>query len=444
MATYTYESGTQPTIRLHRCDSDIAIMGVDGTTIELATSADDTLEEAVTQTEQALHIEAIEDRISLRVPRGAQIEIEQQGGDVLVQDVASVRLANVGGDIKLRGIAGAVTLDSIDGDVTIERADTITGQYIASDVRCVAATALKIEEVGSDIRVVDIPSVEIDRVGGDAHIVGAQERCQLGSVDGDLRIRNAGTTTVRTVAGDFAAEQIGALEVESIEGDCNISSAHGRVTIRSISSDLNARIQHGPLHVANIDGDARIDGVAAGLELSNVGGDLDFRAEPLDGATYQAHVDGDATISLPANCNLTIEAQVEGNISGLGTSRGRRPSNPFSTVLGSGAAQLTLSVDGDLAMRGAGLRAQPRVLEGARTAEFAAARPQPATGATVRIQPEPQRRSQQAIDEERLALLRMLAEGRISVDEAERLLATVDDRGSNESRRSTGDANLSS
>jgi hypothetical protein len=437
MATYTYETGAEPTIRLYACNDNISILGVDSTTIELSTSADDDLDELVTQSDAELRIERIEERLTLRVPRGAQIDIEQQNGDINIQDVAAVRLIDVSGDVKLRSISGAVEIDAIEGDLTIDRAGAITGRYLGGDIRCSGAASLLLNETEGDARVLDTAAVQIERISGDAHIVGAHERCRVGVVDGGLRVRGARDVDVRVVAGDGVFEQIAALEVQTIAGDCTITSESGSVTLTSIDGDLNARIQQGPLSVISIAGDARIEGVSAGLQLGSVAGDLDLRLEPIDGATYEAHAAGDALVGLPASCNLTIEAQVEGSISGMNGQRGRRHNSTLNAVLGSGAAQLTLSVDGDLNLRGAGVRSQMRVLQPARTVEIPAPRVySAATGATVRLQSEPQRRARQAgsSDEERLALLRMLAEGRLSIEEADQLLTAVDQRGAVEPR----------
>ena len=443
MEIHSYPTSGQPRIRLYACEDDVTILGGDPTTIELSTSADDELDTAITQTEEEFRIERIEERLTLRVPRGAQIEVEQQGGDVTIQDVASIRLTDVGGDVKLRSIAGSVQLDSIQGDLLVERAETITGQYIAGNARCMVAASLQLDEIAGDARVIDIAAVQIRHMSGDAQISGASERCQIDSVEGDLKIRTAGTITIQTIAGDLVAEQFRALEIESVEGDCTISSNEGAATISSISGDMSARIRQGPIQVTYIGGDARIDGAAAGLTLGHVDGDLNLRLEPTNSAVYQAHVGGDALLSLPASCDLTLEAQVAGDISGMNNGRGRRQSSPVSAVFGSGAAQLTLTIDGDLTLRGGVLRAQPRPVPIPRVPEPPAPRvpPLPATGATVRLPAELPRRPGQAEarDEERLALLRMLAEGRISIEEADQLLATVDNQPERTAHGSTDD-----
>lgn len=444
MQTYTYPTSGQPHIRLYACQHDVTILGVDSTTIELSTNADVELDTAITQTDDEFRIERIEERLNLRVPRGAQIEIEQQAGQVTIQDVATIRLLDVSGDVKLRAIAGSVQLDSIEGNVLVERAETIAGHYIAGDARCIGAASLQLDEIAGDTRLIDIAVVQVTHIGSDAQISGAHDRCQIDVVEGDLKIRNAGTIVIQTISGDLVAEQFAALEIESIEGSCTISSDRGSTTIGSVDGDISARVRQGPLQVTSIAGDARIDGAAAGLSLGHVEGDLNLRLEPADGATYHVHGDGDAMVSLPASCDLTLEAHVAGDISGLSNGRGRRQTSPVNAVFGTGAAQLTLTIDGDLTLRGAALRTQPRPNPIPRVPSPPAPHmpAPPATGPTVRLQPEPLRRPEQAEarDEERLALLRMLAEGRISIEEADRLLANVDDQPERTARSSTGDS----
>src|SRR5207247_3223829 len=84
----------------------------------------------------------------------------------------------------------------------------------------------------------------------------------------------------------------------------------------------------------------------------SIGGDIELQAAFPAGSHTRLNVGGDASIELPENANLSIRAAVGGEVTGQSiTFEG---GNLVSLVYGDGAADLELSVGGDLELRGAG------------------------------------------------------------------------------------------
>ncbi len=93
-------------------------------------------------------------------------------------------------------------------------------------------------------------------------------------------------------------------------------------------------------------------GLNAALEVGSVGGDLELQATFPAGSHTRLNVGGDASIELPENANLSIRAAVGGDVTGQSVAF--EGGNMISLVYGDGAADLELSVGGDLELRGAG------------------------------------------------------------------------------------------
>lgn len=433
MLTYELSNNAPITVRLRNCADDVTVIGRDGNTIEITAGDQETLADAIDQSENTLTIEDYEDALTLRVPRGTRIDADQLDSDVTITDVQAVRIMAVSGSIVLRTIAAEVELDSVDGDCVLENVGSVTGQHIAGDARIVRAGNVDIREIDGDLRVSDVPRVQIERASSDAVITGVAESCQIDIVEGDLTLRDVGPTTLGSVSGDLTAERVRSLSANVLDGDCTLNGEDGPFQIGKVSGDLVARLAAGPLTITTIKGDASVVGLAAGMALARVKGDLAARLNPAGAAEYRADVGGDAAITLPSEANISITAEVEGSLVGLRGGRGRRGErvDRIDLAFGSGDAKLSLTVGGDLALRGLNLPGLQAARGVTPPAPPQPPRPvAPVMGPTVRLNPDMARRAphSEASDEERLAILRMVADGRLSVEDAEGLLVALDAR----------------
>jgi DUF4097 and DUF4098 domain-containing protein YvlB len=356
MARWSYQSGEKPAIKLINCHGDLAIEGWDELTVEITADSDDEeLHEAITQHDENVQIEEFDANLRMQVPRGAWIEVEEQDGTVSIKEVAAVRLATITGDVQLRTITGDVEVEALGGNLLIKQAGHIARrESIAGDARISDTSRLELEEVGGNLQVSNVPIVVIDRIEGDAALSDIGERCQLGSVAGDLALHDTGPVNIRQIRGDLVSKHTRRLEVAEVDGDCTITSEEDATKLGDVHGNLQARIEEGPLQVGQVRGDATIKGAPAGLELGSVRGNLTLQLEPTATNTYRANVAGDAVISFPTASNLTVQAVVKGDILGLGGAHSHRHSGVIHTVLGSGDARLELTVGGNLVVRGAG------------------------------------------------------------------------------------------
>lgn len=436
MTTLSFPAGERPTIRLLRCGDDVQVSGGETSVIEVQSSADeDELSSAVHASEGELRIESLDENLVLRVPLGAAIAVEDQGGNITITNVAAVQLVRAGGDVRLRMIAGGVDLDGTEGSFVVERAGRVTAVgAIEGDVRITSAASARLDRVEGDVRLNDVADVQLDNADGDVEINGAVERCTVDHVDGDLRVRDCGTLTIGNAGGDVTVVRARGLQIEDVGGDCSLMLDEGSASINDVGGDLSARLKTGALHVGTVQGDASVEGGYGDIKLPSIEGDLQLRLTVTE-ADYRARVEGDATVALPESADLRVEARARNGISGLHQVSGRKRVDSISTVVGSGRGSLEIDVENELSMRGAGasrLAASMRAGQPARPAVVIGSGPMqssaPATGATTRLRTEDAAVAVEPAADERMTILRMLSEGKLDVEEAERLLNAVDTR----------------
>src|SRR5215216_203115 len=95
MATQTFPAGTAPRIVLNGCSCDLDIEVWDERAIEVET---DGSVNRLSQTDEALVIENVDDDLRLRVPADAEVLIDDVGGGLKARGFGALTLGDVGGD----------------------------------------------------------------------------------------------------------------------------------------------------------------------------------------------------------------------------------------------------------------------------------------------------------------------------------------------------------
>jgi DUF4097 and DUF4098 domain-containing protein YvlB len=373
MATATYALGESPTIHINTVQGDLEIRGRDGGEV-LVTS--DSMPESRQQAD-GLTIEQCEDDLRLTVPVGAKVVLERAEGDVRVLRLQGLEIGAVQGELEAESVRGHVDLRRIEGDVRIRESSQISLGRIGGDLKVESISgACTVQAVDGDARMNDIANASLHQVGGDLAISNGGS-CQAGTVDGDVR------------AGDLAE-----LSIDRVGGDLIADRAAGNITFK------------------NVDGDVRLHGSVRGLDRARVGGDLTFDAALATSDRCTLDVDGDVSLSVPDESDLTLHADVGGDVSGV---ERRGDEGPVDIVWGEGRARLSLRIGGDLSVYRSPASAPrepmpqpaaPIAAEGYGVPEAPRDAPAEATGGDAD-----------------LALLEAVARGELSPEEADRLLA---------------------
>jgi hypothetical protein len=347
---------------------------------------------------------------------------------------------------------------------------------------------IKIETVEGDLQLVGWDNDEI-LIRGDDETITLQQNGDDVSVkcqdDLALNVPKNSQVHILTVNGDMSVRGlVGDLEADLLNGDVAIRDA-GRVALGAVESDFNLRGARGDVHVKSVGGDASLREVNGSLTLDFVSDDLAIRGvggnlkvdvdadvvvhlEPKSGQEYSIVAGDDIMLILPedADATLTLSGEeINVQLSGV------QPEDSTSSVitLGEGSAQIKLDAGGHVLVtnrqdaaesadefgnfagmmfdwgswgreigqdwgnigREIGERVSRQAQEAARRAERkvrkAAGRRNAKMKWTWDFDNMPKAPKREPVsEEERMTILRMLAEKKISAEEAEQLLSALE------------------
>ncbi len=339
------------------------------------------------------------------------------------------------GDLMVEGVAGERLAARSRGHGNVSVTQEGEGWVIRGDRDCRVtlprASHLVITEVRGDLSLRGIdPAVEIDRVGGGAVLE------DLGGVD-------AGS-----VGGDVRAERLrGGFSLRHGGGDGRLADLPGPIAV-SFGGDLVARGVVSPL-TAEVGGDGVVDielGPEGGIELK-AGGDITCRLGGTPSAQVSILAGGSRQVHLPAH--LAPDGSGRWILGKGGPSIDLRAGSDVwlggdQTPPGSGdpddiGVRVAASVGKTLAEMEASLSAVGAIMETLPEAEISSKvqrlversmrrrlRHQKARRTPVPAQPGAVSAVPPVQDEEKLKILRMVEDGKLSVEDAEKLFEALE------------------
>src|SRR6266702_3261718 len=321
----TFPAGSEPRVIIAQVRGDLNVNVWDQPTI--AVEADGRVTQLYHEGD-ALMIREGSGDLELYVPADAEIIVTNVKGDVSINGVRRVELENIGGDVELLNIGINADREKI--------GEAIALKDLRADVKVTHASSLRARGgIRGDVSLEGVALVEIETVGADLSLVST-EAAVMGSVGRDLDVVNI----------------TDALSCGSVGGDCQVQGSAGcEVAIGNIGGDIEVN-SASRVHIGSVGGECELRDVQGIVEVGNVGGDLELQATFPAGSHTRLNVGGDASVELPENANLSIRAAVGGEVTGQSVTF--KGGNLVSLVYGEGAADLELSVGGDLELRGAG------------------------------------------------------------------------------------------
>lgn len=349
---------------------------------------------------------------------------------VLLPKDLALTIREAVGDLRLQGLSGRVDLEVVRGDARLEE---LAGQTLLNQ----AEADLRAERV-AELRIAAGCQGDVRFIDGGLFSAAA--------VTGDLRVINADRIEVETVHGDLWAEKMsGVVTIGRAAGDARLNDVHGAVTLQSVAGDLRAQE------------------LRAGLRAGRVNGDVLLGGPFTAGSEYTVVADGDIQLNLPADTDALLAVRAGGRIrSDLSLTPAADGTPAFSTTLGQGACRILLTARGDV--RIAQEDAQGKAKASRREEPFVelgnlgerirqqVAASLAAAGINIEMgerswgwsygrrgrspmpPPEPPRPPSpperpkappRATTEEQLTILKMVEEGRITPEEADRLLRAL-------------------
>jgi hypothetical protein len=297
-------------------------------------------------------------------------------------------------------------------------------------------------------------SLFIERIGGDMALRGVMGSVEIKEIDNDLSMREVGSVAIDTIKADFSLRGAkGNIYVKSVGGDVSVRDVEGNITFDSVADDMALRGGRGNVKV-------------------NVGEDVVVYLEPKADGAYSITAGDDILLVLRPNANATLSMNGEEIDVDWPGVENQEDVTERVLVLGDGSAKVSLHAGGDIRVTNnaeagssaedfgnfAGLnfdwsgfgerisrqveqataRAAKRAEEAARRVERHAERHARRWRGNVKvgrwnwemgpggIPTPPTPPSEPVAEEERMAVLKMLAEKKITAEQAEQLLNALE------------------
>jgi hypothetical protein len=366
----------------------------------------------------------------------------------------------------------------------------LVDSHVPLSITLPADTPVRVGEVSGDLLLRDLDgALSVESVHGDCSLRAGLATVSLGEVHGDLAVEELeGPLSVGQAHADVLLTRIAEASLGQVHGDLHARTVDGDLKLGTVGGDVRARQVSGALTLEEGQGSLRAQDVEGGMVVHALRGDLSLRGTLAAGMTYQAQASGDVTARFPADASARFTLEAGGEVSASLPQVESEEAGRVVGQAGAGEAQVTLRAGGDLSLRLAGgaageeaaagwseslgeqieaqiaahlgelnldhlvhhevekalhqaekeiAKAQQRIERETARAEERAQRAQERMARRARKwgapsgegffgRPEPARRAPKVPEEEQLAVLRMLQEGKISTEQAEQLLKALE------------------
>ncbi len=351
--TFPFGEGTAPRVVISHVEGDLVVRRWGEQAIKLETGG---RLSQLYQEGDTLVLSRSDDDIDLWVPGNGSVSASDVDGDVSIEGIQRVELTNINGDTDLEDISEAIVLARVNGDLSVAGTPELhVRSHTGSDVTLRSIGEVEIEAVGVDLSIEDAQTVVIGTVGSSLDADNIAQALRVGTVGADCQVQGSAHTeiAIANVGADITINGAATVQVGNVGASCEVSDVEGDVEIGFVGADVSINGVGGNLHIGGIGADAELGGLQGNVEVGSIGSDLRLQAAFAPDSTARLNVGGDASIILPDEPNLSIQAAVGGDVNGnfIASSEG---GSVVTLVYGSGAAHLELNVGGDLDLRGGG------------------------------------------------------------------------------------------
>ncbi len=227
-----------------------------------------------------------------------------------------------------------IQIDAIDGDLSLVgwEGDDILIKADDDEIRLAQDGDVIRLSCGDDLalRVPKGASVSIAKIDGDASIRGVMGGIELTEAGGDLSMRDVNSVMVESVRADFSLRGAkGNLRIKKADSDVSIRDVEGNVTLDSVADDLALR-------------DVR------GSVSANVAKDVVMYLSPQAGNTYSITAGDDILLVMPPKADATLTLNADEIVFDWKGVENEDDATSRVVTLGEGSATMTLSAGGDI------------------------------------------------------------------------------------------------
>lgn len=167
-------------------------------------------------------------------------------------------------------------------------------------------------------------------------------------IEGDAAIRGvSGDISIRKIDGDLSMRDVGSVSIESIDSDFSLRGARGSLYIKHANGDVSIRDVDGDVNIDAISDDLALRGPRGNVQV-NVDGDVVIYLDPRGDGDYRITAGDDILLVLPSNANATVTMQGDDiHVEWTGLEEATEETERVVT-LGNGAAKIVLNAGGDV------------------------------------------------------------------------------------------------
>jgi hypothetical protein len=363
--------------------------------------------------------------------------------NIELEDRRQIKIKNIGGDLRL----SAWENSSFEAQAATKGKLKVKETSDGVEVECRSGCLMFLPE---DAR------VETENVGGDVRIKGVYGEIMIRTIGGDISIHRVGRSSIEVVGGDVQAQRVA--------GDLTIDRIGGDAVVQRLAGDLRLRGVGGDLVIYEIEG----------IVDASVGGDTIATMDPEPSTKSAIHTGGDLSCRLPTSPSAAVTIRAGGDVQLPSSAEQETVPGGVIVKFGDSESVIELSAGGDIKLEvgesemdygeamvgdilrdvdaklaemearfdamGAGMtdfdadRVGERVRRAVVRAQRKADKARRKSGAqtwdggmsAAAITQGSEEALERAAEEERLAVLRMVEKGKISVDEAETLFQALE------------------
>lgn len=232
------------------------------------------------------------------------------------------------------GISPRVVVDRIGGDISVVgwEGSEILIKADEEDVR--------VEQVGDEIRLSCENDISLR--------LPKASTLTFTLIEGDAAVRGvSGDVSIRTINGDLSMRDVGSVSIESINSDLSLRGVHGSLYVKNANGDVSIRDVDGEVNIESITDDLALRGPRGNVKV-NVGADVVVYLDPRGDGDYLVTAGDDILLVLPSSANATVTMHGDDiNVEWPGFDENTDEAERVVT-LGNGAARIVLSAGGDV------------------------------------------------------------------------------------------------
>jgi hypothetical protein len=262
--------------------------------------------------------------------------VDRVDRDASFVDVESLKAVGIGGDVNCKNVHDAQFQHGTGGDFEAENVDVLYAGNVGRD--CVihgnGHTVVNLAHVGLDLEIHAVAKLQGHHIGQSCEVYDSnQAEVVLGNIGNELKV--AGALLV---------------EAHNVGRECELRDIQGDVSIKNIGTHAHIAGVGGDLRLGHVGAQAEIRGVVGKVELGQIGGNLELQAQFLAESIANLRVGGNATIQIPEDANVTVQALAGGNV--MDEKSGTTYQNQATLVYGEGVAQVKVKAGGNVRLRG--------------------------------------------------------------------------------------------